>query len=230
MEILDFHAHILPRVDHGSKGVEDGIRQLAMMQAVGVETVCATSHFYPQMLLPSEYVKERDASLKNLLRAWGDAPRPHIIPGAEVLICLGMEEMEDLERLCMEGTNVLLLEMPLTERGWDPCLLHTAQGIARRGIHPVLAHVDRYPPPSVEMLLDMGFTGQINARSLTGLLQPKQLLRWIGQGSIVALGSDLHGCDPNGYSSFARLLKFRPRLCETVMKGTAMLLRNAKRY
>lgn len=230
MEILDFHAHILPRVDHGSKRTEDGKKQLALMQAAGVQTVCATSHFYPQEVLPSTYLEHRDTSLKHLLRAYGDAPRPCIIPGAEVLICPGMEEMEDLECLCLEGTNVLLLEMPFTGRSWDPSLFRTARRIARRGIHLVFAHVDRYPPHLVEMLFDMEFTGQINARSLTGICKPKHLLRWIERGRVVALGSDLHGSDPTGYSAFTRLLRSSPRLCETVMIETARLLRNAKRY
>ena len=230
MEILDFHAHILPHMDHGSARTEDGRKQLELIQAVGVQTVCATSHFYPQEVLPSAYLEDRKASLRNLLRAYGDAPRPRIIPGAEVLICPGMEEMEDLECLCLEGTNVLLLEMPFTKDHWDQSLFHTARRIARRGLHPVFAHVDRYPSHLVDMLFEMEFTGQINAPALVGMFKPKHLFRWIEEGSIVALGSDLHGSDPKGYAPFTKLLKSRPQICETVMARTAELLQNAKRY
>ena len=42
---IDFHSHILPRLDHGSDGRETSASQLAMMQSVGTQTVCATSHF-----------------------------------------------------------------------------------------------------------------------------------------------------------------------------------------
>ena len=44
---LDYHAHILPRCDHGSDGVETSLRQLAMAAEAGIRTVCATPHFYP---------------------------------------------------------------------------------------------------------------------------------------------------------------------------------------
>lgn len=230
MEILDFHAHILPHMDHGSGRTEDGKKQLELIQTAGVQTVCATSHFYPQEILPSVYLENRKASLRNLLHAYGDAPRPRIIPGAEVLICPGMEEMEGLESLCLEGTNVLLLEMPFTKERWDQGLFRTARRIAERGIHPVFAHVDRYPPYLVEMLFDMEFTGQINAPALTGLFKPRHLLRWIEEGYVVALGSDLHGSDPKRYAPLIKLIKSRPHLCETVMARTAELLRDAKRY
>ena len=42
---LDYHAHILPRCDHGSDGVETSLRQLAMATEAGIRTVCATPHF-----------------------------------------------------------------------------------------------------------------------------------------------------------------------------------------
>ena len=45
---LDYHAHILPRCDHGSDGVETSLRQLAMAAEAGIRTVCATPHFYPR--------------------------------------------------------------------------------------------------------------------------------------------------------------------------------------
>ena len=230
MEILDFHAHILPCMDHGSQGASEGKKQLAMMQAAGVQTVCATSHFYPQKILPSAYLEKRDAGLKMLLHACGDSPRPCIIPGAEVLICAGMEEMEELECLCMEGTNVLLLEMPFIGTAWNQSLYDTVRRIAQRGIYPVIAHVDRYPSHLVKRFFDMNITGQINALPLTRLLMSRDLLRMMEEGSIAALGSDLHGSDPKGYAPFTKLPRFYPRICEKVMAKTATLLRNAKRY
>ena len=45
--LVDYHAHILPGCDHGSDGTETSKRQLEAAKAAGIETVCATSHFYP---------------------------------------------------------------------------------------------------------------------------------------------------------------------------------------
>ena len=46
MTQIDFHAHILPRCDHGSDGWETSRQQLKLAREAGVEVICATSHFY----------------------------------------------------------------------------------------------------------------------------------------------------------------------------------------
>ena len=231
MEIVDFHAHVLPHMDHGSTRTETAVRQLALIHGAGVDTVCATSHFYPQDVLPAVFLEQRQESLTHLLRACGSTPRPKIILGAEVLICPSMEEMEGLEGLCPEGSRFLLLEMPFTKSGWDRSLYRTIHEIMGRGIKPVLAHVDRYPAQLIEDLFDMGLQGQINAASMTaGLFKPKSLLRWIREGRIVAFGSDLHGSDPRGYAPFTKLRKQYPDLFGSVMEATATLLKDVKRY
>ena len=229
-ELIDFHAHIIPHMDHGSANTPTARTQLSMMQAAGVTDVCATSHFYPQDILPDDFLSHRAIRFSRLLSVMGNTPRPRILLGAEVLVCKGMENMERLDALCFEGTNVLLLEMPFNADAWSDSLLHTVEEIGKRGLRPVMAHVDRYPAPLVEELFEMGFQGQINAEALAGLIRPKHLLRWIGEGRITGFGSDLHGCAPKGYKAFTKLQKTMPAQVESVMASAAELLKNAKRY
>ena len=106
---LDYHAHILPRCDHGSDGVETSLRQLAMAAEAGIRTVCATPHFYPHRENAAAFLERRARCAAALPRR---PELPRILLGAEVLICDGMERLDDLPRLCLEGTNELLLEMP----------------------------------------------------------------------------------------------------------------------
>ncbi len=230
METIDFHAHILPHMDHGSTRTATAKEQLSLIHTAGVKTVCATSHFYPQDVLPDVFIEERRDSLRTLLNAVGREPRPRIILGAEVLICPGLENMEGLSSLCIEGTNVLLLEMPFTHDSWDRRLYHTINEIRKQGIRMVLAHVDRYPADSIEELFDMGLTGQINADSLHKLFKPKHLLRWIDEGCIVALGSDLHGSDPKSYVPFTKTVGSVGDRMERIMTATAALVKDAKKY
>jgi protein-tyrosine phosphatase len=176
------------------------------------------------------FLRERRQSLENALRAYGYAPRPRILLGAEVLICQGLENMEGLHGLCVEGTNVMLLEMPFTHGDWGRELYRTVHEIMKQGINPVLAHVDRYPRESIERLFDMGLYGQINCDSLTKLFKPKHLLRWIEDGKIVAFGSDLHGCDPKGYAPFTKVMNTYSDHVTRIMRTTALLLKNAKEY
>ncbi len=230
MELLDFHAHILPHMDHGSTRTATALGQLELIQAAGVREVCATSHFYPQSTLPARFLSERNNSLAHLIRTFGDRPRPRILPGAEVLICPGLEEMEGLADLCVEGTRVLLLEMPFTNSDWDAPLYQTIRAIRRQGLLPVLAHVDRYPRPLIEALFEEGMIGQLNASSLNHLIKPRHLLQWIDDGCIVALGSDLHGADPSGYKPFEKFVNSQASRAEAIMARTHALLQDAVRY
>ena len=229
MQLLDFHAHILPHMDHGSSRTATSHRQLELIHAAGVAEVCATSHFYPQSTLPDQFLSERTHSREHLWRTYGDKPRPRLLMGAEVLICPGLENMEGLSSLCVEGTNVLLLEMPFTQRDWDRALYQTVREIRRMDILPVLAHVDRYPRNIIEGLFEEGMIGQLNAVSLHRLIKPRHLLRWIDEGHIVALGSDLHGSDPASYRPFEKFVQTNPAAAR-IMERTHELLKDAVRY
>ncbi len=230
MDILDFHSHILPHVDHGSRHTSTSIEQLTMMYNAGVRTVCATSHFYPQKILPETYLEARSQWMEHLLQKMGNRPRPAIIPSTEALICEGMEQMENLDKLCFEGTNVLLLEMPFDPEMWSRGLYDTIDGICELGISPILAHVDRYPAKLIEPLFEIGIQGQVNAEALNRFFKPRQLLRWIDEGHIVALGSDLHGASPNAYDAFKKVLSSMPERIERLMQTSNELLKNAVRY
>lgn len=228
MKRYDLHAHILPHMDHGCGSTATAVAQLALMQETGVSVAAATSHFYPQSILAGDFLEMRDESMARLLATIADAPRPRILPGAEVLICPGLENMDGLRRLCYAGTNLLLLEMPFTNRTWDRALYHTIHEIQRQGIRPILAHVDRYPPHLIEGLFrDMGLWGQVNAESLTHLIKPKHILRWMDEGHIVALGSDLHGKDPKGIMPYRKVLTAMPERIERIMETTERLFAGA---
>ena len=228
---IDFHSHILPHLDHGSGSRETSAAQLAMMQASRVGTVCATSHFYPQKSLLDTFLKKRQESLGWLLDRVGDAPRPQILLGAEVLICEGLENMEGLHRLCLQGTNLLLLEMPfLGGTSWTPRLYATAEEILGMGIQPVLAHVDRYPKKAVEPLLKKGMLAQVNADGLCRRMGRRHLMEWIEQGLVVALGSDLHEAPPDGYRAWYRVMTTMPEQFRTIMERTEKLVEGAVRY
>ena len=44
--MIDFHSHILPGMDDGSKSTQESLEMLDMLRAQGVDTVAATPHFY----------------------------------------------------------------------------------------------------------------------------------------------------------------------------------------
>lgn len=196
---LDYHAHVLPGCDHGSDCLDTSLAQLRMARGTGIDTVCATPHFYPQREGVESFLERR-------WRSYGEL-QPHLTNskvdvtlGAEVLICDGMDHMPGLTMLCREGTRELLLEMPFYD--WPMSILRTLYGLLERDdVSVVIAHADRYPTAQIEELGERGVGLQLNAESLAcHPLRRLRLLGWIKKGWVKYLGSDIHMLGENyGY-------------------------------
>lgn len=204
--IIDFHSHIQPGADHGCDGIDMSKEQLLLAQAAGVDVVVSVCHFYPYKENINNFferISPLRESLKKLVEE--DTSLPQVLFGTEVTLCHGLEKMQGLHRLCIEGTNCILIEMPFSK--WDNKLLETLESIKYDlGLEPVLAHVDRYDHNEVEKLFALDLNGQINASSLVSLFGKGKLIKWINGGHIVALGSDIHKLS-NEYKNFSRSLK-----------------------
>ena len=219
---IDFHAHILPRCDHGSDGWKTSRRQLKLARGAGVEMICATSHFYGHHHSVEHFLEKRQRSYEALM-AHAPQGSPRVILGAEVLAFEGIERLPDLEALRLEGTDLLLLEMPFQH--WSEGLLDSVEALSEdRRFRIVLAHVDRYDRREVERLMRLDrIQGQVNVDSMKRLFGTRYLRDWAREGRIVALGSDIHGTDV-GYRDWTTCRIRYPKDWETVMKRTNRLL------
>ena len=81
--MIDFHSHILPAIDDGSKNVEESIVLLDMLKDQGIKTVVATPHFDVQRETPAAFIERRQESYE-MLRPHLKKDPPEIILGAEV--------------------------------------------------------------------------------------------------------------------------------------------------
>ena len=222
---IDFHAHILPRADHGCNSSAMAEAQLRLMQAAGTDAVVATSHFYPNEDSIASFLARRQGCLDALLEKLPMAELPTVYQGAEVLVCAGMEEMEGLERLAVVGTDIILLEMPFGP--WREALYDAVLGIRARGLRPVLAHIDRYELSRVMPLLEAGILAQINAAAYRPFAKTAPYEALMKEGAVVALGSDLHGSKAADYKRFVKMQKKLGGLADTVFAATERLLENA---
>ncbi len=217
---IDFHAHILPKADHGSDGVETSLKQVALAKEAGIDVLAATPHFYPGSDTAEAFLERRDRCWAELRSKLGK-DTPEILLGAEVQLCRGIDHLQQIRELCFRDTNVLLLELPgdfrfkQFERSLE-ALRYDCK------LQVVIAHVDRYPELA-EPILDAGFVGQLNALSLCTLFKKKRFYDWIERGSIVALGSDLHGTK-DGYSDFLRAKDKLGSLYGEIMNRTRSIL------
>lgn len=190
---LDYHAHILPGCDHGSDSLQVSLRQIALSKAAGIQTICATSHFYPNEESVASFLRRRDRSWA-ALREQLSPEDPAVELGAEVLICDGMERMESLSALCRQGTNELLLELPFYT--WQRSVWETIYALHEdTPLRVVIAHGDRYPVKDIERLMQEGISIQLNVSCFRHPLKRKRYLDWIASGAVSYLGSDIHGTE-----------------------------------
>lgn len=223
--ITDFHSHILPGADHGSNSVETSAAQLSIIRRLGVKNVVATPHFYPSRDSVKSFLERRTESVKEL-RSVMKPDDPMVFVGAEVLICEGIENMEGLEKLTVFGTNCILLEMPMMK--WSERLLETVEKISKMNLTPVMAHVDRYPSKLVEELLELDVKAQINPSAFASRRQRKHTMKWLEEGKIEALGSDLHGADERAYKDFLQASNLLGEYAEEINRSMLKLLEGAK--
>ncbi len=198
----DYHCHILPSVDHGCENEEMCRAQLEYARNAGIKTVIATSHFYPQKELVTDFLIRRSEALG---KAYPIAEKKgiSIVPGAETLWCPGIEKMEGLEKLISneKGFNHLLLELPFIEFDTDKAMKTIRVVHEKYGCNIILAHVERYEPKQI-LEFDYDFVGyQINARSFHKLSRRLKVNKYIKSGKVMACGSDIHGLE-NTYKYF----------------------------
>lgn len=190
----DIHTHILPSVDDGAQSVEAALELLRLEKQSGIERVVLTPHFYPQTEEVADFLARREQSHTALMTRWEESTMPQLQLGAEVHYSPALVEME-LEQLTLGKGNYFLLELPDNEI--PACAEQVVDRLRRKGITPILAHVERcayfrHQPELLQRLIQTGALGQISAKALQDKKDRGFGVSCIqnGLGHIVA--SDLH--------------------------------------
>lgn len=196
--MIDFHSHILPGMDDGSKSAEMSMKMLEMASEQGVDVMLATSHFYASRHRIEEFLARRQRAADRLAEVKKDYG-PAIRLGAEVAFFPGMSRADRLDDLAIEGSRAFLLEMPFDH--WSRSDIEEVEYlIHRRGFQVILAHLERYMGMSenkkwIAALLDLPLYVQINAESLLSWRHRGPLLKMFKKGQAHFLGSDCHRSD-----------------------------------
>lgn len=192
--MIDWHSHILPAMDDGSRSVAEGLSLVAALSDQGVDTVVATPHFYANDEGVQQFLSRRKQCF-DLLREQLTPDGPRILLGAEVRYYPGIGRLADLKGLCIEGSNLLLLEMPF-ERWTEYTVREVIELAGSGGVTVVLAHIERYlrlqSGDVWQRLIDGGVLMQVNAGFFCGPLSRRRALRLLTRGRIHLIGSDCH--------------------------------------
>lgn len=192
--MIDFHSHILPGMDDGSKDLAESLALVQMLAEQGVETVVATPHFYANHESVDQFLARRQAAYELLPRHLPEGA-PRILLGAEVRYYEGISRLSDLKSLRIQGSKLLLLEMSMSR--WTEYTVRELEDLSRfRDVTLVMAHIERYlgvqDPAVLDRLLSDGILMQVNAGFFNRFLTRRKALRMLADGTVHLVGSDCH--------------------------------------
>ena len=194
--MIDFHSHILPNMDDGSRSVEETVSLLEQLRAQGITKVAATPHFFPSRESVSEFLARRESSCFELQQQIvQNNTMPDIHLGAEVSYYEGISKLNDIPSLCLTETNLLLVEMPMAK--WSDYAVHEIMELAcLPKTRVMLAHVERYRSYQNQQvwqqLLENDILMQVNASYFLRFGTKRKALTQLQNNEIHFLGSDCH--------------------------------------
>ena len=231
--LCDFHTHLLPEIDDGSRSCDESREMLRIMREQGVKRVVLTPHYYAWREYPTAFLERRTSAVQKLKTVLSpDDPILHI--GAEVAYFPGIGHSDEIEKLCIGGTDCLLLEMPFEK--WHEEQFEDIETLIRRGLTVVIAHIERYPEGKKRKIRNrlsaLGAHLQCNAGFFLSRATIRHARKWLTGGEISFIGSDCYYSDtrtPN--LGRMRQLSLNPKEYEQaadLFRQTEQLLCNAK--
>lgn len=228
--MIDIHSHILPAMDDGSQSISESLEMLRLSRQQGITQIFATPHFSAVKENPKSFLSRRQASAAQL--DLDSEMMPQLGLGAEVAYFSGMSHCKELPDLCLEGTDLLLVEMPFAP--WTDRIVSDVCAIRQQlGLIPVLAHVERYSRGSqmgrYRDLLLQETLFQCNAEYFLRLGTKAKAMRQLRRGEIHLLGSDAHNLSSRAPKLGEAATLIRQKLGEEVLTRLAEPLTEYKR-
>ena len=146
---------------------------------------------------------------------------PEITLGAEVYFFLGMSESDVLNRLTIGTGAHILVEMPFGN--WTPEMYRELENIrVRRGIVPIVAHVDRYIRPFhthgiPKRLAELPVLVQANTEFFLDRSTSSMAMRMLKADMIHFVGTDCHNLTTRKPNMDQALQKIQKKLGQSVL-------------
>lgn len=195
--ICDMHCHILPKLDDGSKSMDETIQAIEEGVRQGIRTMIATPHFYPGRYEAD--VQTILQKVENIQLICQEQNLPvRLYAGQECFYYSGLlEQLKEGSVLTLAGSRYVLVEFS------PDCiysqLFYGLSELIRGGYLPVLAHFERYEclrkEERLKELKDAGILLQMNYDTLLqrGLFGKTRWRTLMKSGMVDLLGSDCHG-------------------------------------
>ncbi|MAJ43812.1 MAG: capsular biosynthesis protein [Candidatus Marinimicrobia bacterium] len=216
--MIDFHNHVLPNLDDGSKSMQQTLSMLKTASEQGITDIICTVHYqHPKMgekEINFEIVNQCIENVQNEMQGINI----NLHPGAEVFYLPNLTEIKsDLITVFGHGKYMLIEFLPYQlPINYDEELFK----LSLSGTTPIIAHPERYKPIQdnidiVVKLINSGCLIQIDAGSLIGHFGKKckntsEIL--LKRNMVHFIGSDAHNDLKRNFC-----LKDAMLLCENIM-------------
>ena len=199
----DWHSHILPGVDDGVRTTEYALEVLAYYEKTGIREVWLTPHIMEDVPNETASLRARFASFKTCY----DGPIQLHLAAENMIDTLFDKRFEAGDLLTIgegeiPGPDGELLLVETSYFNPPMAFEDTLKEIRTRGLHPLLAHPERYVymgRRDYERLKESGVRFQLNLMSLTGMYGAQaadSASRLLRDGMYDFAGSDLHRLKP----------------------------------
>lgn len=234
--LVDLHTHALPRMDDGASDAQESLAMLQNSFAQGVGISALTSHCTVHRADSVErFLAKRQAAFQVLQAAAEQtkAEIPKLLLGAEIYADHDISRVPDIDKLCLEGTNYLLMEFAFgDDLSWLSECVYT---LNRMDITAMIAHVDRYVQRDhiFADLRGLNVVYQLNTTSMLsfagrGIL--KKMMREIkNPENRFFVSSDMHNCQSRPCDmakAYALCKKKYPDLADDLFANNAKQLLN----
>ena len=176
VDFVDLHCHILFRVDDGAPTEEVMQSMLDTAHSDGIRHICFTPHFKIYEFYSEEEMYQQvkrlnrrfDVALKYVSEHYPDM---HLFLGNEIMYHSDIYESLSTKKCHFLGdSSFALIEFAPSATSYE--IETTISQLLRRGVRPVIAHIERYPalikdPDLVKILKEGGALFQVNAKSIT---------------------------------------------------------------
>lgn len=161
---VDCHSHVVPSGDDGASTVAEGRSLCVGAARHGTRILFATPHVWPHLTLPLE----REEEVRRNFAAVAEGAGLELRLGFELTPTAALLK-EDPSRYELDGTGIVLMEVPFTGR--IDLLLALAEHTEAAGLRPVIAHPERTQavlaePQLAFELAERGWPLQVNATSI----------------------------------------------------------------
>ena len=196
--MIDFHTHIIPKIDDGVKTLEDSIKTIIEAEKAGFTAIVSTSHYIEGSYeVAEEQRKELLYVIKSKLEK--ENSKIDIYLGNEIYVSYNMAQLiKEKKASTINNSRYVLFELPMNNN-----LIYLKEIIYQlleEKYIPIIAHPERYRyvqknPNMILELIEMGVLFQSNFGSFIGMYgnnAKKTAKILLKHNMIHFLGSDVH--------------------------------------